>query len=101
MGNVRKGREIDLALRKKGFRREVSGNHICYFLTDEDGGDTDIKTKVSHGAMGDTLGVNLISLMARQLRLTKMQFLELIDCTLDEDRYREIIDIERTTEPQS
>ncbi|MDR0326958.1 MAG: hypothetical protein LBI05_01540 [Planctomycetaceae bacterium] len=91
MGSVRKGREIDSALCKKGFRRETGGDHICYFLMDRSGDDTDIKTKVSHGAMGITVGVNLISRMARQLRLTKMQFLALIDCTLDEEGYRQIL----------
>ena len=92
MGSVRKGREIDSALCKKGFRRQTGGDHICYFLVDDDGKDTDIKTKVSHGAMGSTIGANLISRMARQLHVTKKQFLELIDCTLNEEGYREILD---------
>jgi hypothetical protein len=86
MGRVRKGREIDVALCKKGFVREVDGNHICYVLT-----GSHVQTKVSHGAMGDTIGANLISRMARQLHLTKAQFLEFIDCTIDEDGYREIV----------
>jgi hypothetical protein len=30
--------------------------------------------------------------MARQLRLTKQQFLDLIDCRLSESGYREIIE---------
>ena len=74
MGSVRKGRKIDSALRKKGFRRETSGDHVVYYFMDENGEDTDTKTKVSHGAMGDTIGANLISLMSRQLHLTKKQF---------------------------
>ena len=91
MGRVRKGREIDVALCKKGFRRETGGDHLCYFLRDADGKDTDIKTKVSHGTMSDTIGINLISRMARQLHLTKPLFLELIDCSLDETHYRKIL----------
>jgi predicted RNA binding protein YcfA (HicA-like mRNA interferase family) len=86
MSRVRKGREIDAALNKKGFRRETDGDHVCYSLT-----DSKIQTKVSHGAMGDTIGTNLMSRMARQLHLTKTQFLDLIDCTLNEDGYREIL----------
>jgi hypothetical protein len=66
MSSVRKGRNIDAALSKKGFQRETDGDHIRYVLT-----GTDVKTKISHGAMGDTIGANLISRMARQLHLTK------------------------------
>jgi hypothetical protein len=86
MGRVRKGRDIDVALCKKGFRREADGDHVCYLLT-----DSKVQTKVSHGAMGDTIGANLMSRMSRQLHLTKKQFLDLVDCTLDEDGYREIL----------
>ena len=86
MGRVRKGRDIDAALCKKGFRLETDGDHVCYFLR-----GSNVKTKVSHGAMGDTIGTNLISRMARQLHLTKQQFLNLIDCPLDEENYRSIL----------
>ena len=86
MGRVRKGRDIDAALCQKGFRREVDGDHVCYILV-----GSNIKTKVSHGAMGDTIGANLLSRMARQIHLTKAQFPDLIDCTLDEEAYRDIL----------
>ena len=33
MGNIRSGRVIDAALRKKGFVRETKGKHFRYFLT--------------------------------------------------------------------
>ncbi len=86
MGRVRKGRDIDVALCKKGFRREIDGDHVCYLLT-----GSKVKTKTSHGAMGDTIGTNLISRMSRQLHLTKSQFLDFIDCTISEEDYREIL----------
>ena len=41
--------------------------------------------------MGDTIGTKLISEMARQLHLTKKQFLDLIDCTVTEEDYRTIL----------
>lgn len=88
MGRVRKGRDIDAALCKKGFRRETSGKHIQYFLI----GFSEIRTMMSHGDMGTTIGSALLSRMARQLRLTKPQFLDLIDCTLDEAGYRGILE---------
>ncbi len=91
MGRVRKGRDIDAALRKKGFRRDADRDHVYYFLTDSDGNDVGVKTKISHGMMGETIGDPLIGKMARQLHFSKSQFLAFIDCTLDEAGYREIL----------
>ena len=85
MGSTRTGRDIDKALCKKGFRREMDGKHIRYFF------NVRIFTHISHGMMGTAIGAPLISKMAQQLRLTKKQFLALIDCPLDEEGYREIL----------
>ena len=87
MSNVRSKRDIDAALRKKGFQRSEDGDHIRYSLI----GLPRTRTMMSHGAMSDTIGAQLISRMARQLLLTKKHFLELIDCTLDEGGYREMV----------
>ena len=40
MGNARTGRDIDAALRKKGFRRDLDGKHIWYYFQDEHGEDS-------------------------------------------------------------
>ena len=93
MGSTRKGRDIDAALRKKGFRRNPTGDHVFYYF-----GHTFIFTKISHGTMGCSLSADLLSRMARQLHLTKTQFLSLIDCTLDEDGYRAILQEKDTAE---
>jgi len=87
MGSTRKGRDIDAALQRKGFRCDPSGDHVRYFF-----GDTHVNTKMSHGMGGSSLGDDLLSRMARQLRLTKKQFLALIDCPLDESGYRAILE---------
>jgi len=47
---------------------------------------------ISHGMGGSSLSAKLIGNMARQLHLTKKQFLALIDCPLDEEGYRAILD---------
>jgi predicted RNA binding protein YcfA (HicA-like mRNA interferase family) len=88
MSNVRSAKEINSALRQKGFYAEKEGDHVRYYHLDSSGEETGIKTKISHGALGKTVSSKLISLMAKQLRLSKAQFLELIDCTLDEESYR-------------
>jgi len=86
MGNVRKGRDIDVGLCGAGFIREVDGDHIRYVLT-----GTDVQTKISHGMKGHDVGRELVGLMARQLHLTKRQFLALIDGEMSEDECREIL----------
>ena len=87
MGSARSRKDIDAALRKKGFRREMDGKHVRYFLTSGE----QVRTMMSHGDSGTSIGVPLISAMSRQLHLTKQQFLDFIDCTLSEKQYRTIL----------
>lgn len=91
MGKTYSGREIDSALRKKGFLQERDGDHVHYYFVSSDGEKSTIKTKMSHGMSGSSLGPSLVSRMARQLFLTKDQFLDLIGCRLSEEGYREIL----------
>ena len=91
MSNTRSGRAIDTVLRKKGFVRSVDSDHVVYRFFSAVG-ELLARTKMSHGMMGSTISANLISLMVRQLHLTKNQFMDLIDCPLDEDGYRAILE---------
>jgi len=86
MGKVRKGRSVDAALCSKGFRREEDGDHIFYSFP-----GSCVRTKISHGMMGRDIGRELLGLMAKQLHLSFAQFLELVDCSLDEAGYRAIL----------
>ena len=88
MSSNRKGRDIDTALRKKGFSRNTSSDHFRYAFV----GVPYIRTMMSHGVMGDSIGADLISRMSRQLHLSKEQFFDLIDCHLDAAGYRTIIE---------
>ena len=85
MGNVRSGRDIDSALRKKGFHCETKGDHFYYHYFSLAGERTSIKTKISHGIGGGTIGAPLISVMSQQIHLSKQQFLDFVDCTLTEE----------------
>ena len=89
MGSSRGFHDIDSALIKKGFTKTKDGDHIRYYLYDRDAGATLAQTKMSHGTK--IIGAPLIAQMARQLHLSKTQFLELIDCTLTEEQYRAIL----------
>jgi len=91
MRSVRSGRSIDSAMQKKGFLRNSDADHVHYYFLHSTGARTRIKTKMSHGMMGSTLSAKLIGDMAKQLHLSKKQFLELIDCPLDENGYRQIL----------
>jgi hypothetical protein len=93
MSNTRSGRQTDTALCKKGFRKVLSGKHIQYFLFARPGEpELDIRTMISHGMMGSALSADLMNKMARQLHLTKAQFLDFIDCRMSEEDYRKKIE---------
>ncbi|MBR1368244.1 hypothetical protein RJ53_01535 [Methanocalculus chunghsingensis] len=76
----RKNHIIIARLKKKGFSTEMS-KHIKLTFQ-HNGCDTQIRTWVSHGKK--EIGDRLLSLMAEQLHLSKQQFMETIDCTIDE-----------------
>lgn len=92
MSRVRSAKDIDVALQKKGFACKSDGKHIRYFFLLPDGTKAGVNTLMSHGMGGSTIGDPLLGRMARQLLLTKAQFLDLVDCTLDEAGYRAILD---------
>ena len=91
MSEVRSAKDIDKALRRKGFRRETDGKHIHYFFPGSNGKKSGIFTLMSHGMGSTTISDPLLGLMARQLHLAKKQFLLLIDCTMTKEMYREIL----------
>lgn len=80
----RKSREIKESLENKGFSMS-NADHKKYILFVK-GTKTSVWTKVSHGSKSD-IGDPLLSMMARQLRLRKNQFLDLIDCPMSHDDY--------------
>jgi hypothetical protein len=77
--------DIEAGLKKKGFVEE-DRDHRFYALVVE-GHYTGIMTKTSKGTGHKTLGDNLVGLMARQLKLTKKQFVDLVTCPLSLDDY--------------
>ena len=92
MGSVRSARDIEAALVKKGFQRVDGGDHIRFYFYGANNDAPIARTKISHGKDGNTVSAKLMGEMARQLRLTKSQFLALIDCTLSEEDYREVLE---------
>jgi hypothetical protein len=42
---------------------------------------------ISHGIRGDDIGDRLLGQMAKQVRLSKKEFIELVDCPMSKEGY--------------
>ncbi len=80
-------RLVMAALEKKGFQKRE--NDHTFFHLYVGGKKTIVFTKVSHGEK--EIPDKLLGVMARQLKIKKKQFLDLIDCPLTEEKYLEIL----------
>lgn len=77
-------REIHNSLVKKGFRCEVGGSHQKYHLV-VDEKDTGIVTLLSRSF--DEYSDALLGRVARQLRLSRQEFTDLVTCKLEGTSY--------------
>lgn len=84
---TRKTRKIQSSLNSKGFDRS-SSDHYWYVLY-VNGKKSSIRTKISFGKQ--EYGDSLLSRMAGQLKLSKKQLIDLIDCPLDHENYCNIL----------
>lgn len=75
---MRKNRAIQRSLLRKGFQQHNSKDIRLTLY--HNGKKTRIVTWVSHGTK--EIGDKLIGIMARQLRIEKSEFEDLVDCTL-------------------
>lgn len=74
------------SLLKKGFKKYEGDHHFFLYFYD---GKLVAKTKVSHN--DQDIGDGLISKMYKQCKVSKNQFLDLINCPLDEAGYIDIL----------
>lgn len=77
-----KGRKAHQSLLKKGFQDERNRDHIFYYFY-YNGKKSHLFTKMSHNP-GD-LDDYLLSRMAEQLKISKTEFIEFINCNLREE----------------
>ena len=84
----RSRKDVESALKSKGFHQAESHHHFFIYFTKK-GKKTLAKTKTSHG-MKD-ISDDLLSQMAKQCKLTKSQFLELVDCPMNRDEFEEAL----------
>jgi hypothetical protein len=78
-----KTRAIDASLTQKGFVREVR-DHI-YFWFRFEGRDCGVFTHISHGDR--EIGDPLIAKMAKQVKLSKRDFVQLVECPMSYGDY--------------
>ncbi|MDO5845262.1 MAG: hypothetical protein Q4Q53_08995 [Methanocorpusculum sp.] len=84
-------RKFSSAAVKKGFSENRRKDHIVFILSDEDGDNTRIHTKISHGG-GDDISDSLVSKMYKELCFpTKEDFRRFVECKLSENDYRELL----------
>lgn len=83
----RKHRQILSSLTSKGFSERAEGDHIFLVYLNSEGRKTAIHTKLSRSAKSDDIGNSLLGLMARQVRLSKKDFVDLIDCPMSKEDY--------------
>jgi predicted RNA binding protein YcfA (HicA-like mRNA interferase family) len=86
-------RDVEAALLAKGFSaRRKGGDHRFFVYISQAGRVTSVRTKTSHSPKMRDIPDNMLSQMAKQCRLSKRQFIELIECPLDRDGFEEILD---------
>jgi predicted RNA binding protein YcfA (HicA-like mRNA interferase family) len=82
-----KTKDIESALTSKGFKK-VDTHHEMYWLY-YDGKKTQVRTRISHSEKEYDNG--LIALMAKQAKLSKAEFLDLINCPLSKEEYLKLL----------
>ena len=81
-------REVEQALRRKGFVQDERHHHMFFYRTLQ-GQFTAIRTRTSHS--GKTLDNYLLKQMAKQCHLEAEDFLRLVDCPLSRVSYESLI----------
>lgn len=87
MSSTRSRSVIQDSFAKKGFQEKLGGNHQRFIYFSLQGKKTAVHTKLSRGTKYKTLSDPLIAQMAKQCKLTKGDFLELVDCPLSREDY--------------
>lgn len=81
--------DVEASLKRKGFAEEER-DHRFYKLV-VGGKYTGIFTKTSRGKSHKTLTNILVNQMAKQVKLTTQEFVGLVDCSLSEAQYVDLL----------
>lgn len=83
-----KVRDVDSALKKKGFKDALKRHHSYYFFWYKNK-KTNIFTKISHNEKD--ISDNLCSQMAKQIKLSNQEFKSFVSCPLQQEGYVAIL----------
>ncbi|MEI7866941.1 MAG: hypothetical protein WCI11_03545 [Candidatus Methylumidiphilus sp.] len=83
-------RKIEEALIQKGFERKEGDHHLFVYMTSQ-GKKSSVRTKTSHTPKMKEINDGLLTQMARQCRLNKQEFLNLVDCPLSREKYETLL----------
>ena len=89
----RKVRQVLCNLKAKGFFEDREGHHIFLIYETSNGFRTEIRTRVSHQSSGGDISDSLLAAMARQVRLSRRDLEQLIDCPLSREEYETKLDL--------
>ncbi|HNY32800.1 MAG TPA: hypothetical protein PKO15_18090 [Fibrobacteria bacterium] len=78
--------KVEQSLQVKGFRVK-EGDHHYFTYYRPDGRKTSIFTKTSHTPKMREIPDNLLGMMAKQCKLSKKLFLDLVDCPMSREAY--------------
>ena len=81
------------SLQNKGFALKSGADHFRFIYMTKSGKKTAINTKISHGSKYKMITDNLLAQMSKQCRLSKADFINLIDCPLSRDEYESKLNI--------
>lgn len=79
-------RKVEEALLKKGFEDKEGDHHFFIYHTLQ-GKKSSIRTKTSHTPKMKEISDGILAQMAKQCRLNKQDFMNLIDCPLSREQY--------------
>jgi hypothetical protein len=86
----REKKSVEDGLKNKGFKLK-EGNHHRFIYYTINGKKSPVITKTSHTPKMKEIPDNLIGQMAKQCKLSKSDFLNLVDCPLSREAYEDIL----------
>ena len=87
MGGPRKTRTIRASFLSKGFIADETHHEMFWLVVG--GKKTSIRTRIGHGAK--EYGDQLLTLMSRQIGLSKSELYRLVDCPMDGEKLRTLL----------
>ena len=87
----REKKSIEDGLKNKGFKLKEGDHHRFIYYTIDGNKKSSVITKTSHTPKMKEIPDNLISQMAKQCKLSKSDFLNLVDCPLSRESYEKML----------